>query len=41
MNGGTRVIEPVPRELKPALLKLPITIAGCKTLQEALEELNL
>ncbi len=41
--GFKRIVLPEAntRELKPALLKLPITIAGCKTLQEALEELNI
>ena len=28
-------------ELKPSLLNLPVTIIGCKTLQNALEELNI
>ncbi len=41
--GFKRIVLPEAntRELKPALRKLPITIAGCKTLQEALEELNI
>jgi len=29
------------RELKPSLKKLPITIAGCRTLRDALEEMDI
>ena len=41
--GFSRIVLPEAntRELKPSLLKLPITIAGCKTLREALDELNI
>jgi DNA repair protein RadA/Sms len=41
--GFKRIVLPEAntRELKPSLLKLPITIAGCKTLHEALDELNI
>ncbi|MCX6179214.1 MAG: DNA repair protein RadA [Chlorobiales bacterium] len=41
--GFKRIVLPEAntRELKPSLKSLPITIAGCKTLQDALEELNL
>jgi DNA repair protein RadA/Sms len=41
--GFKRIVLPEAntRELKPSLKKLPITIAGCSTLREALEELNI
>jgi len=41
--GFKRIVLPEAntRELKPSLLKLPITIAGCTTLRDALEELNI
>ena len=41
--GFKRIVLPEAntRELKPSLLKLPITIAGCATLHDALEELNI
>jgi len=41
--GFQRIVLPEAntRELKPSLKKLPITIAGCTTLREALEELNI
>jgi DNA repair protein RadA/Sms len=41
--GFKRIVLPEAntRELKPSLLKLPIVIAGCKTLHEALDELNI
>ena len=41
--GFKRIVLPEAntRELKPSLKSLPIAIAGCKTLQEALEELNI
>jgi DNA repair protein RadA/Sms len=41
--GFKRIVLPEAntRELKPSLLKLPVTIAGCKTLHEALDELNI
>ena len=41
--GFKRIVLPEAntRELKPSLLKLPITIAGCTTLHDALEELNI
>jgi len=41
--GFKRIVLPEAntRELKPSLLKLPITIAGCRTLHDALEELNI
>ncbi len=41
--GFKRIVLPEAntRELKPSLKKLPITIAGCSTLRDALEELNI
>ncbi|TLU54846.1 MAG: DNA repair protein RadA [Chlorobium sp.] len=41
--GFQRIVLPEAntRELKPSLKKLPITIAGCATLRQALEELNI
>jgi len=41
--GFKRIVLPEAntRELKPSLKNLPITIAGCSTLREALEELNI
>ena len=41
--GFKRIVLPEAntRELKPSLLKLPITIAGCTTLRDALEELDI
>jgi DNA repair protein RadA/Sms len=41
--GFQRIVLPEAntRELKPSLLNLPITIIGCKTLQNALEELHI
>jgi DNA repair protein RadA/Sms len=41
--GFKRIVLPEAntRELKPSLRKLPITIAGCSTLRDALEELNI
>ena len=41
--GFKRIVLPEAntRELKPSLKKLPITISGCSTLREALEELNI
>ncbi len=41
--GFKRIVLPEAntRELKPSLKKLPITIAGCTTLRDALEELNI
>ena len=41
--GFQRIVLPEAntRELKPSLKKLPITIAGCRTLRDALEELNI
>jgi len=41
--GFKRIVLPEAntRELKPSLRKLPITIAGCKTLHEALDEMNI
>ena len=40
--GFKRIVLPEAntRELKPSLKKLPLTIAGCTTLREALEEMN-
>ena len=41
--GFNRIVLPEAntRELKPSLLNLPVTIIGCKTLQNALEELDI
>ena len=41
--GFKRIVLPEAntRELKPSLKNLPITIAGCSTLRDALEELNI
>ncbi|TLU84280.1 MAG: DNA repair protein RadA [Chlorobium sp.] len=41
--GFKRIVLPEAntRELKPSLKKLPISIAGCSTLRDALEELNI
>ncbi|NTV06559.1 MAG: DNA repair protein RadA, partial [Chlorobiaceae bacterium] len=41
--GFKRIVLPEAntRELKPSLLNLPITILGCKTLRDALDELNI
>ena len=41
--GFKRIVLPEAntRELKPSLLKLPITVAGCSTLRVALEELDI
>ena len=41
--GFKRIVLPEAntRELKPSLLNLPVTIIGCKTLQNALEELDI
>jgi DNA repair protein RadA/Sms len=41
--GFQRIVLPEAntRELKPSLLNLPVTIIGCKTLQNALQELNI
>ena len=41
--GFKRIVLPEAntRELKPSLLKLPLTITGCTTLHDALEELNI
>ncbi len=41
--GFKRIVLPEAntRELKPSIRKLSITIAGCKTLHEALDELNI
>ncbi len=41
--GFQRIVLPEAntRELKPSLKNLPITIAGCSTLRDALEELNI
>ena len=41
--GFKRIVLPEAntRELKPSLKSLPIAISGCKTLQSALEELNI
>jgi DNA repair protein RadA/Sms len=41
--GFKRIVLPEAntRELKPSLKNLPVTIIGCKTLHEALEELNV
>jgi DNA repair protein RadA/Sms len=41
--GFKRIVLPEAntRELKPSLKKLPLTISGCTTLREALEELNI
>ena len=41
--GFKRIVLPEAntRELKPSLKKLPLTIAGCTTLREALEEMNI
>ncbi|MEI7695092.1 MAG: DNA repair protein RadA [Chlorobium sp.] len=41
--GFKRIVLPEAntRELKPSLKKLPVTIAGCATLREALEEMNI
>ena len=41
--GFKRIVLPEAntRELKPSLKNLPITIAGCSTLRDALEELNV
>jgi DNA repair protein RadA/Sms len=41
--GFKRIVLPEAntRELKPSLLNLPIAILGCKTLRDALDELNI
>ena len=41
--GFNRIVLPEAntRELKPSLLNLPVNIIGCKTLQNALEELDI